>query len=106
MNPDYEASNLGNVRRSKDKKPLKQYIQKNGYVNVWLGHVATPVHKIIAWTFCVYVNGADRVDHINTIRSDNRAENLRWVDAKGNSNNDITKKNMSEAQRRRHGQHV
>lgn len=37
------------------------------------------------------------IDHINTIRDDNRVENLRWVTHKENSNNPITLKRSSES---------
>ena len=101
-NPDYEASDTGQVRRKNDGKILKQYPQRNGYVSVFLGNVSTPVHRIIATTFLeCYWNQQDRVDHVNTVRSDNRASNLRWTDAKGNSNNPITKQNMSKAHRKK-----
>ena len=37
-----------------------------------------------------------QLDHINTIRSDNRLENLRCVTQKENSNNPLTRKHISE----------
>ena len=45
-----------------------------------------------------YFEGA-YVDHINTIRDDNRAENLRWVTSKENCNNTLTKENYSNAKK-------
>jgi hypothetical protein len=101
--PEYEVSDTGLVR--KGEKVLKQYPQKNGYVYVWLdrgyGRYTEAVHKIVAWTFLEHDERVhDRIDHINTIRSDNRVENLRWTDAKGNANNPITKVNMSKAHRK------
>ena len=57
-------------------------------------------HKVVASAFpeiCgEYFEGAE-VDHINTIRTDNRPENLRWVTPKENRNNPLTKKNYSNA---------
>lgn len=94
--PDYQVSNLGNVARKSDGLILKQYPQKSGYVYVWVkrgdGKRSIPVHRLV----CIAFHGDEgysqgmMVDHINTIRSDNRASNLHWVDAKGNMNNPIT----------------
>lgn len=97
--PEYLISNLGNVARKKDGLVLKQYPQKSGYVSVILnrgyGKVYVPVHRLVATTF-LGLKGNEKglyVDHINTIRSDNRVENLRWVTPKENANNENTKKN-------------
>lgn len=103
--PGYEVSDTGLVRKAGGKE-LKQYLQKSGYVYVWLesgrSRYSRPVHIIVAETFLDHDwRTTDRVDHKNTIRSDNRLENLQWVDAKGNANNPITKENMSKAQKKR-----
>ena len=96
LNPEYEVSNLGNVR--KDDKVLKLYPQKSGYVNVWIGNVATNVHRLVAMTWL----GMDGymtekfVDHMNTVRSDNRVCNLRWATPKENANNPVTLKNRKK----------
>ena len=100
--PDYSVSNTGEVIRKKDGVILKQYPQKSGYVYVWVdsgcGRHTIPVHRLV----CIAFHGEDGyknglyVDHINTIRSDNRAENLRWVTPKENSNNETTKKKRFE----------
>jgi hypothetical protein len=39
------------------------------------------------------------IDHINTIKDDNRLENLRCVTHKENSNNPLTRKHISVAQK-------
>lgn len=93
--PGYMVSSLGNVMRKSDGLVLKQYPQKSGYVNVWVnrdGRCSVPVHRLVAIAFhgeWGYMRGL-YVDHINTIRSDNRAENLRWVTPKENANNPNT----------------
>lgn len=104
----YQVSNLGNIKslgngnsnNSKERilKPLKN---KCGYLFVILSKNGKQkhfkVHRLIAHMFIDgYFEGA-YVDHINTIRDDNRAENLRWVTPKENCNNTLTKENLSEA---------
>lgn len=98
----YAVSSLGNVVRKSDGLILKQYPQRSGYVYVYVyvwmerrhGRHTVPVHRLV----CIAFHGKEgdmlgmMVDHINTIRSDNRASNLRWVDAKGNANNPLTLK--------------
>ena len=95
---NYQVSTEGDVARKKDGVILKQYIQKSGYAAVYLkdrnGLVsAVMVHRIVAKAFLMdeMVGDKQMVDHINTIRHDNRLCNLRIVDAKGNANNELTK---------------
>ena len=98
----FEVSNLGNVRRQKDGKIMKKYPQKSGYVAVCLDSCWKMIHTLVAKEFLRETMWAgDRVDHINTNRADNRVENLRWVDAKGNANNPITKINMRNAKKKK-----
>lgn len=44
-----------------------------------------------------YFEGAE-IDHINTIRTDDRPENLRWVDRKTNLANPLSKEHQRQAQ--------
>lgn len=103
--PKYAVSNFGNVVRKLDGIVLKQYLQKSGYKYVWLnrgsGNTAVPVHRLV----CIAFHGSEGyrrglfVDHINTIRSDNRADNLHWVTPRENSNNPITLENRKKKQK-------
>lgn len=98
---DYAVNELGEIVRKKDGVVMKQYTQKNGYNAVYLKDQngwtsAVMVHRIVAKAFLPIVEGKEYVDHINTIRSDNRACNLRWASPKDNANNEITKLNRKK----------
>lgn len=45
------------------------------------------VHRLVAETFLIRVEGKDFVDHINRDKADNRLENLRWVSCSENNLN-------------------
>ena len=95
--PNYEVSNLGNVRsrkryvtqlghkevytRTMQSKELKPRLQNSGYLIVWLSQdgKAKPftVHRLVASAF-VEGSGND-VNHKDGNKQNNRAENLEWV---------------------------
>lgn len=76
----YEASARGCVRRI-GGVPLKPRRHTNGYHRVSLGFGNDAyVHRLIALTFHGEPPQADcHADHINGDRTDNRAENIRWL---------------------------
>jgi hypothetical protein len=71
---------------------LSLVINKDGYPQFSLyfdgKKEAALVHRLVC---CIFngecPEGKDQVDHINRVRSDNRALNLRWVDSQENSDN-------------------
>lgn len=91
----YEASSLGRIRRigitrGKAGKPLATFSSgKTGYRKVSLcvdGVVRKRfVHDLVALAFHEKPEWADRVDHENRHRSDNREDNLRWATSMLNS---------------------
>lgn len=104
----YQVSNLGRVKslskvvncyngfRTLQEKILKQNIQK-GYATVLLYHCNKKryvTHRLVAEAFIPNPENKPFIDHINTIRTDNRVENLRWVTAKENINNPITRASL------------
>jgi hypothetical protein len=99
----YEVSDMGNVRsveRTVERlrygkieiipyraMPVKQRVNYKGYCDLILqrdGKRKTLlVHRLVAAAFCE-TNGGDQVNHMNSLRHDNRAENLEWCTGKEN----------------------
>ena len=88
--------------KSQDKLILCKQTKNNcGYTRI---KVSNPikrcivyVHRLVYETFVGEVPQGCEIDHINTIRDDNRIENLRCVSHKDNCNNSLTLKHRSEA---------
>lgn len=83
---------------------LKETTDKDGYLMVYLCKDGKPkgrkVHRLVAEAFIPNTENKPQIDHINTVRDDNRVENLRWVSCKENSNNPLSRKRMSESQKK------
>lgn len=100
----FMVSNLGRVKavprvviRSNNyryrvaERILKTRISFYGYSIVSLGGgQGLKVHRLVAEAFIPNPENKPNIDHINTIRDDNRVENLRWVTQKENANNPLT----------------
>lgn len=89
------VSNLGRVFKKGGKTSKSKILQgtKNsqGYIRIRVsinGKIYDkPAHRLVAEMFCENPHDKPYVDHINAIRSDNRASNLRWVTASENNLN-------------------
>ncbi len=98
---EYEVSNFGRVRsidRYKNGrhgkylvkgKELKQTLDKKGYPQVRFRKGETHarlVHRIVAKAFIKIIDGCNQVNHKNGLKTDNRVDNLEWVN---NSQNQL-----------------
>lgn len=102
----YEISNIGLLRslhtgKSRYLKILKTHLNIYGYYEFGLRKKGCTtkyksIHRLVAEAFIPNFENKNYVDHINTIRTDNRVENLRWVTAKENSNNPLSMKHYME----------
>jgi len=85
----YEVSNLGRVRNGKGLILSSGF--NKGYLYVGLNHndghrKNWRVHRLVATMFCdTPKEDEDEVDHINGIKTDNRAINIRWIDRVSNA---------------------
>ena len=81
-----EVSNLGNLRL--DGKPVKTYLNNNAkpYLKTTHVHGNMLVHRLVAYAFCEGYEPGMQVNHINEVKTDNRASNLEWVTASYNQN--------------------
>lgn len=102
-NPDYLVSNMGRVKSFKfGREKILKPIQCNGYlkVNLYKNNNKKQhfIHKLVGFHFqeiCGNWFDGCETDHINTISTDNRAENLKNCTPKENHNNPLTKLHQS-----------
>lgn len=83
--PNYEVSNLGNIKNLKFTKErfLKVQTNKNGYSHVVLSnngiHTTWRVHKLVINAFSKNTNKDLEVNHKDGVKNNNVLTNLEWV---------------------------
>lgn len=104
----YKFQNDGKVWSKSKQGYLNLREDKDGYVCLYLSSKdgkchPYKLHRVLAELYCETPSGYTvdelEVDHINTLRNDNRIENLRWCTPKENHNNPTTLKHRSESMR-------
>lgn len=89
----YMVSNLGRIKSLHKRYEgliLTPYDEGHGYrmVDLYKDNIKQKcrVHRLVAMAFIPNPLNKREVDHINFIRDDNRACNLRWATSKENQN--------------------
>lgn len=100
-NPRYKVSSLGRVmnmdfRGTGKPRLCKLTADGQGYLQVGIDGVVKRVHRIVAETFIPNQQNKPCIDHINTVKTDNRVENLRWCTHHENNSNPLTIKHYCE----------
>ena len=107
--PRYEISNQGRIKshtNPKKEKILRPHKTNSGYLLVTLvkgeawgnGEAETVrVHKLVADAFIPNPLNRCHIRHINSLRDDNRVENLSWTTPEESANDPLTKANRMAA---------
>jgi len=103
--PNYEVSNLGNVRHKRNKNILtpRVSIKKRGYkcCQVYISDENDKqrnqkIHRLVATAFLPNPDNLPVVDHIDRNSENNRLDNLRWYSQSDNNRNtNVRKDNKS-----------
>lgn len=92
----YHVSNLGRIKRvfgiQRKSNILSGSIDKNGYLRVFFKGFSGrhSIARLVGIAFISNENCKPQIDHIDTVRTNNKASNLRWATPLENSNNPIT----------------
>ncbi|CAL6032896.1 putative_intron encoded HNH endonuclease [Hexamita inflata] len=89
--PNYEVSNLGQVRNKTTGRILKQRNRCNGYlaVNLCQNKIKKTyyIHQLVSKAFIENPDNYSEIDHCDGVKSNNNVWNLRWVSRRENLKN-------------------
>lgn len=85
--PNYEISNLGNIRNSNTKYIMKPFTNEAGYLRISLYNETVKrkkfyIQRLVASEFIPNPENKQTVNHINNNPLDNRSFNLEWSSMK------------------------
>lgn len=99
----YQVSSEGRIIGLKRGNIIKPIQHMNGYLFVNLhksgSRTHASIHRLVAKAFITNNDNKPCVGHKNTIKTDNRAENLYWCTYEENNNHPLTKKRRSKTKK-------
>ena len=102
----YQASNKGRIKSTWHMKEriIGGCFDQDGYIKITLtnpdrSQTTYRRARLIALTWIPNPENKPEIDHINTVRTDDRVENLRWATSSENQRNPETLRHMSEWQK-------
>ncbi|MBR1951464.1 MAG: HNH endonuclease [Lentisphaeria bacterium] len=103
--PNYEVSDMGNVRNKATGRVLRPAVKKHSGRQSTVLRVeimrdgrgqSKYIHRLVAAAFVPNPDGLPMVEHINGDFHDNRACNLRWSDRKSIMRSEIIQQRIRE----------
>src|SRR2546426_297298 len=83
---DYFISNIGRIKNKNGRISEGSIHKGHGYTQTKIGrnnnYTRVNIHRLVAKTFISNPENKPFVNHINGIKTDNRADNLEWVSPK------------------------
>lgn len=102
----YQASNMGRIKSlwNGRNRVIGGCLDEDGYIKMTLTNPDRSQStyrraRLIALTWIPNPENKPEIDHINTVRTDDRVENLRWATSSENQRNPETLRHMSEWQK-------
>lgn len=86
----YQISDKGRIWNVATQQIMKQQLKKTGYYSINLMNpnkkmVTERVHRLVALHFCEKPEGCNVVNHLDSNKINNCAENLEWTTVSGNT---------------------
>lgn len=101
---NYEANENGEIRSS--VSIIKQTKVKHGYLVCHINNKNIYSHRFIWECFNGLLTEGEAIDHLNTVRTDNRLVNLKKCDYMKNMANELTRLHLREAKAKQCGKKV
>lgn len=75
---DYEVSDDGRIRNIHNKREIKQFVGKDGYLRTQIAGKTRLVHRVIAKAYITEDPDREFVNHKDGNKQNNHVDNLEW----------------------------